>query len=368
MSGDILKAAGLVAGLGALWALEVSGIHPLGVSTSESPPTSIAPIAAISPVPPGQAAVRGNQPFVALSPGSASYVPPPKLTPPPSAASSSAPAEPGIPVATAEPVPSAVVSPSRVELRSFASAALDGRGMPYFVYLPAGYDTSSNRRYPVLFLLHGIGGGFGHENGSDTEWYGYGVTGAADELFGSGRLEPFLIVLPQGDQSFWMDHADGPRWGQYVARDLVAEIEANFKTLRDSRKRAIGGLSMGGFGALSLAMLYPDVFTIAGGHSASWYSRDAAPFFGDDAFFAAHDPIHLLHDHVEVARGLQLWLDVGASDPLWRTANENLHQQLQSDGVDHRWNEWPGAHDGLYWNAHMTDYLAFYGDALKGSQ
>ncbi|MBV8086367.1 MAG: hypothetical protein JO247_16290 [Chloroflexi bacterium] len=264
------------------------------------------------------------------------------------------------------PAPAASPSPQRVEFRSFASAALS-RGMPYLIYLPAGYDANPTQRYPVLYLLHGIGGGFGGQNGSNTEWYGYGVTGAANKLIASGEIPPLLIVMPQGDQSFWMDHADGPAWGQYTAVDLVNEIDSHFRTIPAAPARAIGGLSMGGFGALELAMLYPQTFGTAGGHSSSFYTRDAAPFFGDEAFFDAHDPVHLLHDRATVARGLRLWLDVGSEDPLWKAANERLHQQLEADGVPHEWHEWAGAHDGLYWNAHVDDYMRFYGAALSNT-
>ena len=101
--------------------------------------------------------------------------------------------------------------------------------MPYFIYLPSGYDSSPTTRYPVLYMLHGAGG-------SNTEWEGYGLFGTADELIGSGAIAPLIIVLPQGDQSFWMDHAvDGQLWGAYVARDVVEEIDTHFRMLADRR-------------------------------------------------------------------------------------------------------------------------------------
>ena len=356
---DTLKALSLFAVLGAGWALALRHIGPLGAPPQpvpQSTPALLVP--ATSPV--ADYYVPSSpiaKPQVALSPGAALYVPPsPKGTPVPAATP---------PPGQAAPAAVASASPARVEFRSFASAALK-RGMPYLIYLPAGYDTSPDRSYPVLYLLHGIGGGFGGQNGSNTEWYGYGITGAASKLIARGDIPPLLIVMPQGDQSFWMDHADGPLWGQYTAVDVVQEIDSQFRTIGNSAHRAIGGLSMGGFGALELAMLYPQTFGTAGGHSSSFYTRDAAPLFGDEAFFDAHDPIHLLHDHPEVAGKLHLWLDVGSEDPLWKNANEALHAQLQLDGVQHEWNEWPGGHDGLYWNAHVDDYMRFYGSALAG--
>ncbi len=156
---------------------------------------------------------------------------------------------------------------SRTEFFLFQSKAL-ARPMHYLVYEPAGYDSSPDRRYPVLYMLHGIGGGFGGTIGNETEWPGYGLLAAADRLIANGQIEPLLIVLPEGDQSYWMDAANGgPKYGAYVTDDLVDEIDGRFRTMPDRQQWAIGGLSMGGFGAFALAMLRPDEFGIAGAHS-----------------------------------------------------------------------------------------------------
>src|SRR5207248_8112965 len=154
----------------------------------------------------------------ATSPASAT----PAATTATPAATTATPAAPAAPGATATPAP----TPSRVESDTFFSPAL-GQTMPYFIYLPSGYDSSSTTRYPVLYMLHGAGG-------SNTEWEGYGLFGTADQLIGSGAIAPLIIVLPQGDQAFWMDHANGgPKWGTYTAHDVVGEIDGHFRTLAD---------------------------------------------------------------------------------------------------------------------------------------
>jgi S-formylglutathione hydrolase FrmB len=72
-------------------------------------------------------------------------------------------------------------------------------------------------------------------------------------------------VLLKGDQSYWVDWADdGPAWGLYSARDVVQHVDASFRTLTDPASRAVGGLSMGGHGALQLALTYPGVFGVVG--------------------------------------------------------------------------------------------------------
>jgi S-formylglutathione hydrolase FrmB len=190
----------------------------------------------------------------------------------------------------------------------------------------------------------------------------------------AGAIPPMLIVLPQGDQSYWFDHASGPRWGQYTARDVVDEIDAHWRTLADRDHRAIGGLSMGAEGALQLAMLYPDVFGIVGAHtpslrdweeSAAWFPPD---FYRDEAYFAAHDPTSLVEAHPEVARRLTIWLDVGAQDETWRPVVTDFHELLVARGIPHEFHVLPGNHNGDdYWAPHGGEYLRFYARAFQGT-
>ncbi|MBV9546164.1 MAG: OpgC domain-containing protein, partial [Chloroflexi bacterium] len=123
----------------------------------------------------------------------------------------------------------------------FFSAALNTNER-YYVYLPPGYQTPG-KRYPVLYMLHGGGGRF--------EWVGYGLIGAADSQIASGKLPPMVIVLPQGDQGYWVNHQNGgPRWGDYLSQDIVKMIDSTYPTIADAKHRAVGGMSMGGWGAL----------------------------------------------------------------------------------------------------------------------
>ena len=240
----------------------------------------------------------------------------------------------------------------------FHSAAL-GRDMPYIVYLPAGYDRSGTARYPTLFMLHGMGG-------HNTEWEQYGLLESADRLIAAGEIEPLIIVLPQGDQSYWVDWADaGPSWGLYTARDVVQHIDAQFRTIARPSGRAIGGLSMGAHGAMQVALSYPGVFGVVGAHSPSLRSFDERlPYFGDSAYFNAHDPLHLVYAHPEVARSLQIWIDVG-DDDMWHDSIAQLEAALERSAVQHIWRIYAGAHDSEYWSAHTDDYLHFYARALR---
>jgi len=206
--------------------------------------------------------------------------------------------------------------------------------MPYMIYLPPDYTKDSTTRFPVLYMLHGVGAG--DSTSTNTEWIRYGLLGWADELMRANMIKQFIIVLPQGEQSYWVDQANGgPQWGAFVAQDLVAEVDSNFKTLAQRDDRAIGGISMGGHAALQLPINYPDVFGIAGSDSPSLHTYDTAPsFFGDESYFEAHDPIHLFEAHPEIARTLKLWIDVGQQDA-WLPVVTAFHNQLVEEGIPH---------------------------------
>ena len=106
------------------------------------------------------------------------------------------------------------------------------------IHPPLGYEQTT-RRYPVLYMLHGGGGVL-------DEWAALGVFEAADREIQAGTLQPMIIVLPQGDKSYWTNGINNtPPYGDYMAYEVTADIDAAFGTIRDRLARAIGGLSMG---------------------------------------------------------------------------------------------------------------------------
>lgn len=250
-----------------------------------------------------------------------------------------------------------VVLPEYIRQETFLSVSLN-RTMPYYIYLPPGYASHPEARYPVLYMLHGM-------SGSRSEWLGYGLPGRARDMMRVGQIAEFIIVLPQGDKGYWVDHPNGgPLWGTYTARDLVSEVDSRFRTLADRQHRAIGGLSMGGTGALELAVLYPDVFGVVGADSPSLHTYASAPsFYGSRSYFDAHDPTYLYKALPDVARTLKLYIDIGELDP-WLPEANNFHAMLQAEGVAHEWHVYPDGHEGTYWSTHVLDYLLFYSSAL----
>lgn len=158
--------------------------------------------------------------------------------------------------------PLAAQSEGTIRILSMRAAALEGNlfgesaEQDIAVYLPPGYDTST-ARYPVLYLLHGIGGGF-------TDWTKHwDLKGAMDAAIRAGT-PPFLVVMPNGANrlggGFYMDSPVSGNWETYLTRELVPRIDRELRTLTTSASRGVAGHSMGGFGALRLAMRHPDLF------------------------------------------------------------------------------------------------------------
>ena len=258
------------------------------------------------------------------------------------------------------PVSASIEQPpaSRVEVRTLSSTAL-GRDMPYKVFLPPGYDATSSTRYPVLYMLHGLGGSY-------AEWEGLGLFETATDLMQRGQIEPMIIVTPEGERGYWVDHTgNGPRFGTYIARDLVSAVDLDYRTLRDRSSRAVGGMSMGGQGALQLALNNPDEFSVVGAHSVALRRyEEALPYYGSREYFEARDPVAICAKDEERAERLMISIDIGTSD-MWYGAAERFHQQLRAEGIRHTWSAEPGDHDASYWKAHVDDYLHYYSGAFQ---
>ncbi len=244
----------------------------------------------------------------------------------------------------------------QVTERQFQSKLLN-QVVPYRIYLPAEYDKTQ-KRYPVLYMLHGF-------SGKDDEWMWYGLFDRLDEMIASGKIKPFIVVLPWGNQEYWVDHPDnGPRWGEYTAREVVAHIDGNFRTIPLKESRAIGGLSMGGNGALQVTMSYPNVFGVVGAHSPTMRTFDQKiPWWGDQAWFDRYDPITQAKTNPYLPT-VKLWIDIGLDDKAWRARALELKSVLESRKINFTWDESPGDHNDMYWKANVPDYLTFYAGAL----
>jgi enterochelin esterase-like enzyme len=232
------------------------------------------------------------------------------------------------------------------------------RDMTYRVYLPPNYFDSEMRRYPVIYMLHGAGGNY-------TEWSDSFLPQRIDDLILQGMVQPMIVVMPDGGgRTYFANWDNGPRYSDYLAQDVVADIDARYRTLATQTSRAIGGLSMGGLAALQVAMRNPTVFGVVGAHSPSIrLEPDQELWFLSGQNFQQHNPVWLAQNWPGIDRMIY-WLDVGADD-WWRPNIEGLHATLVNAGLSLTWRVFPGTHEAEYWIEHVPDYLRFYSDNLR---
>jgi enterochelin esterase-like enzyme len=219
---------------------------------------------------------------------------------------------------------------------------LMGRSMYEVLVTPAGGGTGR----PLLVFLHGYGA-----SPSDI------LTPAfVSALRALGKRAP-VVFLPEGDVGFWHDRLGQP-WGRYVLREAIPAALA--RSHADGNRVAIGGISMGGFGALDLGRLAPNRFCAVGGHSPAVFFRYSTELFGafdDSADFARHDLLRSARHHSPYHA--PVWIDIGNHDYL-RPGAEALAHELRADEADVSFHVWPGSHNGRYWDAHFAQYLRFY--------
>ena len=198
--------------------------------------------------------------------------------------------------------------------------------MPLTLVTPAG----GGAHRPLLVFLHGVV----YDNNSQL----------TDQMFaalhGLGPRAPD-IAFPYGDSSYWVN-GPGGAWASYVLDEVIPKALEVLNA--DPRRVAIGGISMGGYGAYEIARLDPGRFCAVGGHSAAIDTTFDA--------FAAATANPKLYGHA------QLWLDGGDQDP-FHAAGEQFASALHIP-----MHGWPGGHDFGYWNAHWSDYLGFYARAF----
>jgi enterochelin esterase-like enzyme len=216
--------------------------------------------------------------------------------------------------------------------------------------VPAG--IAAGERRPLLIFLHGRGA-------NEDSHLSAALSAALTEL---GDRAPVIVFPYGGVSSYWHDRRDG-RWAEYVMREVLPEAIATLPV--DPTRVAVGGISMGGFGALDLAREYPRRFCAVGAHSPALFrsgGESAAGAFDDAQDFARHDVIAAARRDATRFAHQPLWLDVGRSDP-FLAGTGDLAAALRGGHVPVSVHRWPGAHEGGYWRAHYDEYLRFYARA-----
>ena len=272
--------------------------------------------------------------------------------PTPLHAASSVPGQP--PAATSSPawVTRAVPAP-RVTHHVFASAATKGN-VSYHLYRPAAY-ADETRRFPVVYWLHGSGGGL---PGIPV------VAQRFDAAIAAGKLPPCLVVFVNGlEMGMYVDWADGSAPVEsMIIRDLLPHVDATYRTIAKRQGRLLDGFSMGGYGAARLGFKYPELFravSLAGAgplqselKSTPRASRIQAEellrrvYGGDQGAFRAVGPRALAERNAKtIAKGMLVRMVIGEQDETF-SHNQDFHRHLETLGIPHSWTVLPGlGHD-----------------------
>jgi enterochelin esterase-like enzyme len=242
------------------------------------------------------------------------------------------------------------VAAGRVERVEFDSKVTGGK-RPISVYLPPGY--SADKKYPVLYLLHGIGG-------NETHWPGPGSAGAIlDNLIADGQAVPMIVVMPNGrasNEPSTLFSGGRGRGGPGMAvefeayaaferellGDLIPFVEARYSVTADRSHRALAGLSMGGGQSLNFGLANVDTFAWVGGFSSAPNTKAPAELAPDLA----------------LARQLELlWVSCGNEDSLFNIS-AGVHDYLAAQNVPHAWYIDAGAHTFPVWKNDLYHFAS----------
>ncbi len=218
--------------------------------------------------------------------------------------------------------------------------------------------TQGKPPWPVFYLLHGL-------SDDHTMWQ----RRSRIEMYAAEY--PLIVVMPDGFRGFYTNNEEGPAYATYMAEELPSFVERHFQAIPERHGRCIGGLSMGGYGALRLALGYPDRYASANSHSGallhhlrSAESPEFARIWGDKAEGSDHDLQALARRAASQGKLPALKIDCGTEDFLLED-NRRFHGFLREEGIAHDYAEYPGNHNWDYWDLHVREALAFHAIQLK---
>jgi len=250
----------------------------------------------------------------------------------------------------------------------------------YSVYLPANYEKSG-KKYPVLYLLHGY-------TDNETNWIKWGwVDEVADKEILSGEVDDMIIIMPNGWLLWYVNQPDGKfNYEDMFVKELIPFVEKEYRIKSDKKNRSIGGLSMGGYGALGYSMRHTDLFATCIAYSAAIRPDDEvlkltqkhfdglyAPVYGKNvegkARLSKHwnenNPIYLANKiSAEELQSVNWYITIGDDDWLYY-GNSVLRKIFRDRKIPHEYRVYEGNHNWNYWRAHIGEGLQFITKYLR---
>ena len=244
----------------------------------------------------------------------------------------------------------------------------------YAVYLPPGYETSQ-RSYPVLYLLHGGGD-------DQTGWVQFGeVQLITDKAIQEGKATAMIIVMPDantGKRGYFNDVNNEWRYEDFFFEELMPEVEKKYRIKSEKRYRAIAGLSMGGGGTFFYAMHKPELFSSACPLSASVRNATFEDFKQGlqnnkvevknestlQAYFERHNALQQIElNDLEKMKSVKWYFDCGDDDFLYE-GNSLIHISMKKKEIPHEFRIRDGAHNWTYWRTSLPEVLGFVSETF----
>jgi enterochelin esterase-like enzyme len=243
-----------------------------------------------------------------------------------------------------------------------------GQSKKFYVYLPPSYDTEIRKRYPVLYLLHGLGG-------SGGLWKYGNIFSILDSLINIGKIVEMIVIMPDADSSFYVNSFDrGKMYESYIVNDLIQHIDANFRTIPYRETRGIAGVSVGGFGAMYLGLKYPDRFISIGSIMGAMeidfeMVRDMTDIHGGDRYYwESIQPTEIaLEINPDDFKDANIFLYIGDKDE-FRWSNEKMSKILSEKGIKHIFKVYPGKHERDFWISHFIESIISHSNTFYRSK
>lgn len=255
----------------------------------------------------------------------------------------------------------------------------------FSVYLPASYVTDKDRRYSVVYMLHGLGDNCNSWNGNYIK-----ANTRINALEGKGQLSDMIYVYPSGFSSYYCNYYTGKyNYMDMFTQEFVPYIDSNFRTIADRGHRGLVGYSMGGFGAMVMAERNPDMFCCSAPLSMSFRTDKqymAEPQGGWDGqwgkifggigqagydrltdYYKLHCPFYqFVPENKSKLSQVEWFFICGDDEEQLLIANDTLHVQLRDNGFRHEFRVVDGGHSADVWNAALNEALPMFDKVMNG--
>lgn len=250
----------------------------------------------------------------------------------------------------------------------------------YSIFLPASYEEETSKKYPVVYFFHGLG------ESNSKDWTKY--TNVIESLEKSG-LQEMIYVFPNGSNSYYCNRYDGSyNYMDMFVEELVPYIDANYRTVADKQHRALTGYSMGGFGAMAMAIRNPETFGMSAPMSLSLYNNERyttesqsgwngqwGNIFGGVGeygegrltdYYKIHCPFYAFNEENKETLSQVRWFIHCGDDDTITIGNDSLHVVMRRNGYEHEYRMGDGAHTSSYWTNALKEILPWMEHVMNG--